>query len=86
MINIKIWVDNIRSAPEGYAWCKSINEVKHLINNYATYGCWDNCIELIDIGHDAGDCAKDGGDYIRLLDWLKQIGGNYPIKTHSISA
>lgn len=40
-------------------------------------------IELIDIDHDAGDYAKDGGDYIRLLDWLEQTGRNYPIRIHS---
>ena len=33
-------------------------------------------IELIDIDHDAGDYACDGGDYIRLLDWLEETGRN----------
>jgi hypothetical protein len=42
---------------------------------------WD--IELIDIDHDAGDYASDGGDYIRLLDWLEETGRNYPIRIHS---
>jgi len=28
-------------------------------------------IELIDLDHDAGDYAKDGGDYINLLSWLE---------------
>jgi hypothetical protein len=40
-------------------------------------------IELIDIDHDAGDYASDGGDYIRLLDWLEETGRNYPIRIHS---
>ena len=40
-------------------------------------------IELIDIDHDAGDYAADGGDYIRLLDWLEETGRNYPIRIHS---
>ena len=40
-------------------------------------------IELIDIDHDAGDYAKDGGDYIKLLDWLEETGRNYPIRIHS---
>ena len=42
-------------------------------------------IELIDIDHDAGDYAKDGGDYIRLLDWLEETGRNYPIRIHSMN-
>lgn len=40
-------------------------------------------IILIDIDHDAGDYAKDGGDYIKLLDWLEETGRNYPIRIHS---
>ena len=44
----------------------------------------DKCsIELIDIDHDAGDFASDGGDYIKLLDWLEETGRNYPIRIHS---
>lgn len=42
-----------------------------------------NSIILIDIDHDAGDYAKDGGDYIKLLDWLEETGRNYPIRIHS---
>lgn len=42
-------------------------------------------IELIDIDHDAGDYASDGGDYIRLLDWLEETGRNYPIRIHSMN-
>jgi len=42
-------------------------------------------IELIDIDHDAGDYASDGGDYIKLLDWLEETGRNYPIHIHSMN-
>lgn len=42
-------------------------------------------IKLIDMDHDAGDYAKDGGDYIKLLDWLEETGRNYPIKIHSMN-
>lgn len=40
-------------------------------------------IELIDIDHDLGDYAKDGGDGVKLLDWLEETGRNYPIRIHS---
>jgi hypothetical protein len=40
-------------------------------------------IELIDIDHDAGVFACDGGDYIKLFDWLEETGRNYPIRIHS---
>ena len=42
--------------------------------------------ELIDIDHDAGDYASEGGDYIKLLDWLEETGRNYPIRIHSANA
>lgn len=42
-------------------------------------------ITLIDIDHDAGDFAKDGGDYIRLLDWLEETERSYPIRIHSMN-
>lgn len=42
--------------------------------------------ELIDIDHDAGDYAKDGGDYIRLLEWFEETGRNYPIRIHSTNS
>lgn len=40
-------------------------------------------ITLIDIDHDAGDYARDGGDYINLLNWLEETGRDYPIRIHS---
>lgn len=42
-------------------------------------------IEVIDIDHDAGDYAKDGGDYINLLNWLEETGRNYPIRIHTMN-
>lgn len=42
-------------------------------------------IEVIDIDHDAGDFASDGGDYIELLKWLEATKRNYPIHIHSMN-
>lgn len=28
----------------------------------------------------------NGGDYIKLLDWLEETGRNYPIRIHSANA
>lgn len=28
---MKLWIDDIRPAPEGYMWCKSVNEAKRKI-------------------------------------------------------
>ena len=79
---MKLWVDDIRPALEGYVWCKSVNKAKRFISMYSPYGVADI---IIDIDHDAGQYASDGGDYIRLLDWLEETGRNYPIRIHSMN-
>ena len=75
----KLWIDDCRPAPTGYIWFKSVNEAKEWIGRIEC----DFGIELISIDHDAGDYASDGGDYIRLLDWLEETGRSYPIHIHS---
>lgn len=114
---MKIWLDDIRPAPEGegYIWCKSVVDAIGCIGlfersvacyqweidtaNYPQLHCGfkpipENIqkqldrhkIELIDCDHDLGDYAADGGDGIRLLDWLEETGRNYPIRIHSANA
>lgn len=85
---MKLWIDDVRPAPEGYlCWCKSVDEAKFMIENanivHGDETYWT--IDLIDIDHDAGDYAKDGGDYIKLLDWLEETGRRYPIHIHSMN-
>ena len=74
---MKLWIDDVRPAPEGYYWLRTVIDAKFLINIAG------DLIELIDIDHDAGEYASDGGDYIKLLDWLEETGRNYPIHIHS---
>ena len=92
MIIIKLWLDDVRPAPEGYVWCKSVNMAKDRIEYFELCADDDNpfvteiyFIELIDIDHDAGEYVNDGGDYIKLLDWLEETGRNYPIRIHSMN-
>ena len=83
---MKLWIDDVRPAPDGYVWRKSVNAAKRYIKNIERY--WIpplDKIEIIDIDHDAGNFATDGGDYIRLLDWLEETGRNYPIRIHSMN-
>ena len=80
---MKLWIDDIRPAPNlGYFCMPSVN----LAISYILY-CEEIGVrlELIDIDHDAGDYAYDGGDYIKLLDWLEETGRNYPIRIHSMN-
>ncbi len=74
---MKLWIDDIRPAPEGYIWVKSVHEAKihimqHLAPNKVISG-----IEEINLDHDAGEYAYLEGDYIELLKWLeeKEYGG-----------
>ena len=105
---MKLWIDDVRPAPDGYVWFKSVNEAKEQIEDLekeqqyfqdlafrffhsgeriAYHNVMSMCnhreIELIDMDHDSGDYNIDGGDYIRLLDWLEQTSRNYPIRIHS---
>lgn len=94
---MKLWIDDVRPAPEGYYWVICVNDAKTIIqvaeDRYAfnlKYFYGENKkhtlpIELIDIDHDAGDYAHLGGDYIKLLDWLEETGRNYPIRIHSMN-
>jgi len=109
---MKLWIDDVRPAPEGFEWCKSVNEAKKAIEDREEYRLWLmerqesawedgrdeyaqhldgllnndwDAVELVDIDHDAGDYATNGGDYVKLLDWLEETGRNYPIHIHSMN-
>lgn len=79
-----LWVDDVRPAPdaETYMHVVSVDQAKMIIE------CGEKVnfpVSLIDIDHDAGEYAKYGGDYIKLLDWLEETGRNYPIHIHSMN-
>ena len=107
---MKIWIDDIRPAPEGYVWCKSVDEARACILKNEDIACEHYSLatkkllngneteffeqldlgshyipEVLDIDHDLGDYATDGGDGVKLLDWLEETGRNYPIHIHSMN-
>lgn len=91
---LRIWIDDVRPAPDGYVHLRSVDEAKECIlfaeeqyakRNEVFYDCSHFEIEIIDIDHDAGNYACFGGDYIKLLDWLEETGRNYPIRIHSMN-
>lgn len=80
---MKLWIDDVRLAPSlEYFPVPSVNLAKIYIEYCETCG---SPVELIDIDHDAGEYEKDGGDYIKLLDWLEETGRSYPIHIHSMN-
>ena len=84
---MKLWVDDVRPAPEGYLRCFSANAAIAWIQSaeHDKYAYGGKGVELIDIDHDAGEYVKDGGDYIEVLNWLEETGRNYPIHIHSMN-
>lgn len=77
---MKIWVDDMRPVPMGYEGTKSVNETIALIEEAESIG---ETIELIDLDHDLGDYAMDGGDAIKILDYLVERETFYPIAIHT---
>ena len=80
---MKIWVDDVRPAPEGYYWADTVNKVKNCIVYQEEHNI---PIEILDLDHDLGyERQADGGDVIKLLDWLEETGRSYPIRIHSMN-
>ncbi|MBQ3774707.1 MAG: hypothetical protein II847_01085 [Ruminobacter sp.] len=77
---IKIWLDDEREAPEGYCHCHSVNETINKIRQCEKYAVF---IEELNLDHDLGDYAGDGGDAIKLLDFLVERETYYKIKIHT---
>lgn len=79
---MKIWLDDIREAPNGYNWVLSVNKVKQLIIDCENSGI---AIDELHLDHDLGDYASDGGDAIELVKWLAETERHYKIKIHSMN-
>lgn len=77
---LNIWLDDVRPAPGGYIWVKSVNQAKRVILGAENLG--EDIIE-INLDHDLGDYAQDGGDGIKLVLWLAETNRYYPIELHT---
>lgn len=69
---MRLWIDDVRPAPKGYIWCRTVKETITIIKSYE-HNMSDDQI-IIDLDHDAGDFARDGGDYINILNKLEEMG------------
>lgn len=79
---MKIYLDDLRDTPKGYTRTYSVNETIKLIEELEAK---KTPIEVLDLDHDLGDYASDGGDAIKLLDWLVERNTLYPIKIHTMN-
>ena len=82
---IVLWLDDERNPRSYYdnenydvTWCKSVNDA---IDKYLFLKDL-NIAMIIDLDHDAGDYAAEGGDYIKFLDWMEE---HYPNDMQTIS-
>lgn len=81
-IHLKIWLDDERPAPEEYYHCHSVNETVRKILECERENIK---IDVLDLDHDLGKYAKDGGDAIKLIDWLAENKKFYNIKIHTMN-
>lgn len=87
---LKIWLDDVRPAPLGYRWVRSVNEARYtieateLMQKFSGDKSYYN-IKCISLDHDLGDYASDGGDGINLMDWLAERNTLYPLEFHSMN-
>ena len=65
---MKLWIDDVRPAPDGYVWCKSTLNALHTMYKYRF-----NEITEIHLDHDAGEYVKEGGDFIEILKELERL-------------
>lgn len=66
-----IYVDDMRLCPDGFdRHCYSVNETLNCIRKKYKEGVRQF---MLDLDHDAGDMAIDGGDYINILKSLEDL-------------
>lgn len=65
--------------------CRSVNGMKQTIQKFENE-CYTDF--LLDLDHDLGEFAEDGGDGYELVKWLIETGRNnnhYQVKLHTMN-
>lgn len=78
---VKIWVDDIRPSPST-EWVHTFS-VEGTINLLKRLQELNIAVEEMSLDHDAGDYAAQGGDYIKILDWMEENSYVCPIHIHT---
>lgn len=61
---INFWLDDLRPAPDGFIWAKSVDELIILLARYETSGATFNILSL---DHDLGENVATGYDFTKWL-------------------
>jgi len=65
---MKLWLDDMRPEPEGWTRARSVYEAIELITSGVE-------IEFASLDHDLGYFAGDGGNGVKLTDWMAEFDG-----------
>ena len=80
---MKIWVDDIRPMPEDFSGhFRSVDETIKFLRRAMEDDVID-AIEMMSLDHDAGDYYDQGGDFIKILDWMVEHGVKIPCYLHT---
>ena len=83
---MKIWLDDVRCPPNhDWVWVVSVNDAKRWIDYYETDLKPNGETLELSLDHDLGEYAYDGGDGIKLMDWLAERGTTYPVELHTMN-
>ena len=76
---MKLWLDDIRPAPEGWTWHLHVD---NMIDDIRWLMRHNKAIEMISLDNDLGELEKEG---YKVLDWLEslQIPIEFSIHIHS---
>ena len=74
---MKIWLDDLREAPEGYVWVKNYEKFYYFLTQSAAK------IEHISFDHDLGDNVPTGYDCAKLIE-IGAYEGSIPRLTWNI--
>lgn len=63
-MNTRLWLDDVRPAPDGWVHAKSVNAAVNLLST--------GTVVEASLDHDLGDYAHDGGDGYKVVDWMAE--------------
>lgn len=75
---MKLWIDATTPAPDDCLWCKGLDDSIEMIKfceRLQKYTFDRKMLELIDISYDSKV-------HTELVNWIKETGRDYEIKTH----
>jgi hypothetical protein len=59
---VKLWLDDIRPAPEGWLWCKTADQLRRELIRHR----WD--LQVVSFDHDLGENEETGYDVLKQLE------------------